>query len=48
MENVYINEYNSIREASIKTNIHKSTISACLSGQNKSGGGYKWYYKKLE
>lgn len=48
IENVYINEYNSIRDASIKTNIHKSTITACLIGHNKSGGGYKWYYQKLE
>lgn len=34
--------YNNIAEASKNTNIHHSHISCCLSGKQKSAGGYLW------
>lgn len=40
-----IEEFNSIKEASIKTLIHKQNIGACVNGKYKTAGGYKWKYK---
>jgi hypothetical protein len=44
LDNIFINKFNSIKDASRMTNIHNSNISACLSGRNKSAGNYKWKY----
>lgn len=37
-----INIYNSIKEASENTNIHRSDISMCIRGKRKTSGGYVW------
>lgn len=42
----YLNEYNSVREASDKTKIKMCTIYKCLSGSNKTTGGFIWKYKE--
>lgn len=42
----YLNEYNSVREASEKTKIKMCTIYKCLSGDNKTAGGFIWKYKE--
>ena len=41
----FIKEYNSIQEASIKTNVSYSGISACCNGLQKTSGGYIWKYR---
>ena len=41
-----IKEFNSITEASIQTNIAKSTICKVCNGKGKTAGGFKWKYKK--
>lgn len=46
LEIYYINEYNSVREASEKTKIKMCTIYKCLSGDNKTAGGFIWKYKE--
>lgn len=38
----FINKYNTITEASKKTNITLSNISMCLRNQRNLAGGYKW------
>lgn len=43
-DDIVINEYNSLKEASEKTNIHKSNISACARGIRDFAGGYQWKY----
>lgn len=40
-----IEEFNSLKEASTKTLIHKQNIGACASGKYKTAGGYRWKYK---
>lgn len=42
----YINTYNSIIEASIKTNTYHANISACCKGKLNKTGGYIWKYAK--
>lgn len=42
----FVNEYNSINEASNMTDIKSSAIRNNLSGQSKSAGGYIWSYEK--
>lgn len=36
--------FNSAKEASIKYNIHKSSISSCCTGKNLTAGGYQWSF----
>lgn len=36
--------YNSLKEASIKTNINISCISECCNGKQQTAGGYHWKY----
>ena len=36
----FICKYESIREASLKTGLHKSNVSACCHGRRKSTGGF--------
>jgi len=42
----YIQEYKSLLEASIQTDINKSSIGKCCKGYYKKSGGYKWGYTK--
>ena len=41
-----INEFTSIKNATIKTGISQSSISFCLINKRNSGGGYIWIYKE--
>ena len=41
-----VNEFESVCDASLKTNILKSSISNCLHGRSKSAGGFMWDYKE--
>ena len=41
----FIQEWPSIREASIKTNTYDSGITLCCKGKLKTAGGYIWKYK---
>lgn len=41
--------YKNSKEASIKTGVHKDSISRCCSGNRKTAGGYRWkYLEKLD
>ena len=46
IENILINEFNSLKEASEKTGIARSTICNCCNNKSKTAGGYKWSYSK--
>ena len=39
-----INKYNSLKEASLKTNIKYQNISSCCRNQQNTAGGYEWKY----
>ena len=41
---VFVASWNSINEAAAHIQRHPSAISACLSGKQKSAGGYIWKY----
>lgn len=43
-DNKIIRTYNSIKEASEKTDINKTSIIHCCSGKYKKAGEYKWKY----
>lgn len=40
----YICKYESIKEASNKTDVGYASIQACAAGRQKTGGGYYWMY----
>lgn len=42
----YINTYETIKDASVKTNTSVSGLYQCLSKGRASSGGYKWMYKE--
>lgn len=44
--NEILNEYSSLKEASEKTKIAKSTICNVCNGKGKTAGGFKWKYKE--
>lgn len=44
-DGTYINEYATIKDASANTKISISAIYKCLSGKNKTSGGFIWKYK---
>ena len=44
LDNVFIKEYSSIKEAGEYTNNNPDSISNCLSGRSKTSGGYIWRY----
>lgn len=44
LNGVYINSFNSIREASKLTSINVGNIGACCKGNYKSAGGFIWRY----
>ena len=46
LDNIFIKEYNSLREAGANNNISHTNISKCINGKSKSCGGFKW--KKSE
>lgn len=43
---VIVADYPSIQEASIKTGIHRTNITACCLGKYHSAGGFRWEYIK--
>ncbi len=45
MDNNIIKEWSSQSHASKELNINISCINFCLSGKNKTSGGFKWVYK---
>lgn len=46
VNNEYIKEYNSIRQAGKETGVDTSSISRCCKGKQKIAGGYKWKYSE--
>lgn len=42
LEGKKISEFSSIKEASIQTGIHNSSISRCMNGKVKNAGNFKW------
>ena len=42
----FIAEYNTIKDASIKTGVNNSNITMCCQGDYKHAGGYVWIYKE--
>lgn len=46
LDDNYIAEYQSIREASKKSGINISSIFRCYTGKRKEAGGYKWVVKQ--
>lgn len=48
LEGVYIDEFESIKQASQVLNISQSTIHRFLNGEYKKGGGFLWSYTKEE
>jgi group I intron endonuclease len=44
LENEFLNQFKSIREAERETSISRSNIQFCLYGQTKQAGGYIWKY----
>ena len=47
-DNVLINQFNTIVEASQITGIKRTTINHCVLGYNKTAGGFIWKRKKLK
>ena len=45
LEGRYIKEYTSLSNAERETGISRGNITSCLTGKNKTAGGYKWEYK---
>lgn len=41
----YLNEFNSIKDASEYVGVSKPAIVHCLKGKTKKAGGFKWRYK---
>lgn len=44
IENNILSKYESVSEASKKSNVSKSSIAKCCRGERLTGGGYKWNY----
>lgn len=45
---IFVKEYSSASEASMKTGVAQSSISSCCREKQKSAGGYIWRYKNEE
>lgn len=45
LDNKFIKEFGSIKEASNCVGVSQSAIVHCLKGKTKKAGGYKWRYK---
>lgn len=48
LEGVYVNEYNTIREAALAVNGNATSIGDAAKGDTKSAGGYQWRKEKLD
>ncbi|WP_215225876.1 GIY-YIG nuclease family protein [Echinicola shivajiensis] len=48
LEGEYVNEYDSIKEASIKNNMHYQSILYCIQGKYKKAGDYQWTNYKVD
>ena len=48
LDGVYINSFKSIKEASLKTGIARSSINRFLEGKYKKGGNYLWSLTKKD
>lgn len=46
LKNNIISEFDSVSEASRKTNTHRSSIVQMLNGKSKTAGGFIWKYKE--
>jgi hypothetical protein len=46
LEGNYINEWESINEASRSTNVNKTSISQVCRKERNKAGGFKWMYKE--
>lgn len=44
----FIASYNSLKEASEKTNTYRPSISSCLNGTYQYANNYMWFYEKKE
>lgn len=47
LDNMFVSEYVSTKEASRQTKINKGNISQCCNQKRKSAGGYIWKYKNI-
>jgi len=47
-DGVFISSFESIVEAGEKNGIHRKNIQACLTGPNKTAGGFIWKYNELK
>lgn len=45
LENVFIKEFSSAKQAQEETHINEKNISACCNNKRKSAGGYIWKFK---
>jgi len=45
MQDQVVAEFDSIKSAEAVSGVNRSSIQKCLSGGNKSSGGFKWRYK---
>jgi hypothetical protein len=43
---VLLDEFESVKQASIETNINYRSIALCASGKRKTAGGFLWKYKE--
>ncbi len=48
LEDNFLQEYSSIKEACLKYNLASTNICKCMSGIYKTCGGFKWKYKNIE
>lgn len=47
-EGVYMNEYPSIAEGARQNGLTRKNVQACVSGSNKTAGGFVWRYATTE
>lgn len=45
-DNIFVNKFNSIKEAHEKTSVNYTSISSCCNGHLKYAGGYIWRFEK--
>lgn len=48
LEGNFINCYNSLKEASEKTNTYRPSISSCLNGNYQCANNFMWFYEKQD
>jgi len=47
LDDVFICEFDSVKEAAESVNRNSSSITYCLKGRNKSSGGFQWKYADI-